>query len=215
MWLENILFFNRKLVFLSSDELEVANKRYKANKTYLLNFFNNPKATFPWDGENLIIIGNFLRKENSIATLKFLKIIINKHSQLSENRRLIISIVGHKSDIIKKDFIPDINSSLEVRFIDSYNSLNDYRGSLHVAPLLSGAGVKIKVIEAYESGIPTIGTKLSFQGIENEFIQRMGLCVDNIEDICDILLSKSVLNFNMAPRNKNISSRVNISQIIS
>ena len=191
MCLENILFFNRQLVFLSSDELTVANERYRANEIHLLNFFNNPKTTFPWDGENVIIVGNFLRKENSISTLNFLKIIINKHSQLSENRKLIISVLGYKSDAIKNNFIRDINSSLDVRFIDSYNSLDDYRGSLHIAPLLFGAGVKIKVIEAYESGILTVGTKLAFQGIEDETLDRMGICIDSIEELCDYLLTES------------------------
>lgn len=215
MCLENFLFLNRQLVFLSSDELKVANKRYRSNEIHLLDFFNNPKAKFPWDGENIIIVGNFLRKENSISTLRFLKMIINKHSQLIENRGLIISVIGHNSDVIKNNFNLDIDSSVEVRFIDSYNSLDDYRGSLHVAPLLFGAGVKIKVIEAYESGIPTLGTTMAFQGIESEFIQRMGVCVDSIDEICDILLSQSQMNINLTEIfESNSVNRLKINQII-
>ena len=79
--------------------------------------------------------------------------------------------------------------------INSFNSLNDYRGSLHIAPLLFGAGVKIKVIDAYESGIPTLGTKFAFQGIEEDLIDRIGICVDGLEDICKLLLSDRGFQF--------------------
>ena len=134
---------------------------------------------------------------------------------MSENRKLTISVLGHKSDAIINNFIRYNNSSLELRFIDSYNSLDDYRGSLHVAPLLFGAGVKIKVIEAYESGIPTLGTTMSFQGIENEFIQRMGVCVDSIEDICNFLLSQSQMNINLNEISESNSfCRLRINEII-
>lgn len=38
-----------------------------------------------------------------------------------------------------------------------------------ISPLTNGAGVKVKVIEAFTCGTPVIGTALSFEGIDSQF----------------------------------------------
>lgn len=42
-----------------------------------------------------------------------------------------------------------------------------------ISPLFTGAGVKVKVIEALACGTPIIGTQLSFEGIAEEFSEFM------------------------------------------
>jgi glycosyltransferase involved in cell wall biosynthesis len=42
-----------------------------------------------------------------------------------------------------------------------------------LAPVFSGAGVKVKVVESLACGTPVIGTKVSFEGISNDFLPFM------------------------------------------
>lgn len=40
-----------------------------------------------------------------------------------------------------------------------------------ISPLFQGAGVKVKVLDALATGTPVIGTEISFEGIDKEFVE--------------------------------------------
>lgn len=40
-----------------------------------------------------------------------------------------------------------------------------YKSSALIAPLFAGAGVKVKVIDAFTTGTPVIGTNIAFEGL--------------------------------------------------
>ena len=60
-----------------------------------------------------------------------------------------------------------------------------------VAPIFSGSGVRIKIVEALSKGIPVVASTIAMQGIDetsaliadtkNEFIQKIGLLINNLE----------------------------------
>ncbi|MGF1671729.1 MAG: glycosyltransferase family 4 protein [Balneolaceae bacterium] len=52
-------------------------------------------------------------------------------------------------------------------FVDDIDSLRN-KASIFVAPLLSGSGMKLKVIEALAAGMPTVTTSFGAEGIEIE-----------------------------------------------
>lgn len=52
---------------------------------------------------------------------------------------------------------------------------------LLVSPLFSGAGVKVKVVEALACGTPVLGTEMSFEGIDSCFKKFM-LDAENAAD---------------------------------
>lgn len=52
-------------------------------------------------------------------------------------------------------------------FVDDINSLRQ-KASVFVAPLLSGSGMKLKILEALAAGLPTVTTRFGAEGIDIE-----------------------------------------------
>ena len=59
---------------------------------------------------------------------------------------------------------------LNIEFLGFVDNIEKFRqqGTLFIAPLFSGSGMKLKVLEAFASGLPTITTKVGIQGIKAE-----------------------------------------------
>lgn len=69
---------------------------------------------------------------------------------------------GMPSDVIAK--IEKLKNIFYIGFVDNPYCIIAKSKAL-LAPLFSGAGVKVKVIESLASGTPVIGTNISFEGI--------------------------------------------------
>jgi len=65
------------------------------------------------------------------------------------------------------DFVPDLKEIQKFRFVQD---LNDYyvRSRLSVCPMLSGTGVKVKVLEALSNGIPVVCSPRGADGLVNK-----------------------------------------------
>ena len=60
-----------------------------------------------------------------------------------------------------------------------------------VAPIFSGSGVRVKIVEALSFGLPVIASTIAMQGIDsesaliadtkNEFIQQICQLIDNVD----------------------------------
>ncbi len=79
-----------------------------------------------------------------------------------------------KINIIGKDFPMDrlkLNKKIEVNncgFVENpYPLISESRAML--SPLLTGAGIKVKVMESLACGTPVIGTNISFEGFSDKF----------------------------------------------
>jgi glycosyltransferase involved in cell wall biosynthesis len=73
-------------------------------------------------------------------------------------------------------------------FDNPYNEIA--KAKALIAPLFSGAGVKVKVIESFTCGVPVIGNEIAFEGIPDEFSKFM-LKNSNAEDFANTMLSLS------------------------
>lgn len=88
------------------------------------------------------------------------------------------------------DFVPDLKGIQKYRFVQD---LNDYyvRSRLSVCPMLSGTGVKVKVLEALSNGIPVVCSPRGADGLINK-TDNGCLIADNAEQFVQRI--SSVLN---------------------
>lgn len=114
-----------------------------------------------------VFIGKWSRKDNVDGVIWFFKEI----APLIEET-IVVNIVGRDFPTHK---IKNINSKIRVNikgFMDNpYELIANSRAVL--SPLFTGAGVKVKVIEALACGTPVIGTDIAFEGINTEFAKFM------------------------------------------
>lgn len=186
-FIESIVFRKSFLIFLSVDEKNHTFAKYEYKSSFLLDLYSHPKELYPWDGINIVLIGNYKRKENIISVENFFELFFNKVKRYELTSNFIFSIVGFGADSLISS--PSINRYKDsIRLVNNYTNISEYKGSLHVSPLIRGAGLKIKLIEAYGAGIFTLGTKYTFQGVHQFLLSEMGVCANSIDDLVDILL---------------------------
>ena len=146
--------------------------------SFVNNVQRNPSQIKPY---SLLFWGALHRKENEESIIKFVERFWLKLSlRLPE---INLNIVG-------------INPSAKLyKVCERYSNINitgyvddptPFFESAHIgiAPLLSGAGVKVKVLEMLRCGIPILGTPISAEGIFDE-----NLTISEIDDFDDILLN--------------------------
>lgn len=118
--------------------------------------FPSQKRT-PQEG-NVIYYGAMNRVENSISALWFIENVMPK---LKDNIRF--TIIGNKPP---KELTDKQNDRIFVTgFVDDPAPYFENAMCL-VAPLLLGAGVKVKIIEALSSGVPVVTNDIGIEGID-------------------------------------------------
>ena len=105
--------------------------------------------------------GAWNRKENYEALLWFIKNVLPKVS-----RELQFKVIGGGMNEKVQKKISLMNNFEYMGFID--NPISEIANcQALIAPLLHGAGVKVKVIDALSSGTKVIGTEIAFEGISD------------------------------------------------
>ena len=98
---------------------------------------------------------------------------------------LKIKIIGAGLNERLRMKILAFNNIEYVGFVDNpYPFISNATGL--ISPLFTGAGIKVKVIDALACGTPVIGTDISFEGIDEkyaEFCVRANTADDFIENI--------------------------------
>jgi glycosyltransferase involved in cell wall biosynthesis len=91
----------------------------------------------------------------------FTRKVLPRVLQRSPRARLVI--VG--ADPPPKHSLPDFGDSIELRgFVDDVREpLSRY--AVFVCPILSGSGMRVKLLEAFAAGIPVVSTKLGAEGL--------------------------------------------------
>lgn len=110
--------------------------------------------------EGLMFLGNFQHKPNVEAIELLAKRIIPKLVSVKDDLRLYVygsnlpdSLLQLQTDNLRFiGYVPDLKSAFD-------------RHRLFVAPLMSGAGIKGKVIEAMSFGVPVVLTEIAAEGI--------------------------------------------------
>lgn len=152
------------------------------NKRYLASFapwlepklqeglragIDTSQYTFKTDGRNpftMLFLGSFRHIPNQVALDWFIKGVLPLILERQPAARLIVA----GSDPPPKHAYEDFS-----RGIDLLGYVEDIRPLLcecavFVCPILSGSGVRVKLLEAFASGIPTVSTRVGAEGLARE-----------------------------------------------
>ena len=118
-----------------------------------------------------VFYGAWNRKENTDGLEWFLHNVYPKCSNIK------IKIIGGALDSKIKDFI---SKYINIEYLGFVN--NPYiviaKSQALLAPIFSGAGVKVKVIETMALGTPIIGTNIAFEGIDNIKLDNRNILIE-------------------------------------
>ncbi len=111
--------------------------------------------------ETLLFTGNFRHPPNQEALTFFARRVLPKVRQHRPGSRLIV---------VGAEVTPQFERSLEDTKIEFVGRVADIRPSLYrhavfVCPVLSGSGVRVKLLEAFASGIPVVSTTQGAEGL--------------------------------------------------
>lgn len=156
---------------------------------YICPYFSDLSFVKPkFEKNNIIFFGAMNRRENYESCIWFIESVFNKLLKIDKSFKFFI--VGNKPDkCLDKYSSPNIIITGFVDNVDEYFN----KSLCMVAPLIFGAGIKIKVLEGMSSGLPVLTNDIGIEGIPaspNEFMY----CKNGDDYINSILLLKNNTN---------------------
>lgn len=127
--------------------------------------------------DTMLFLGSFRHLPNQEALEWFARHVVPHVLDECPEARLVI--VG--SDPPPRHSLPVPAANLEIRgFVDDvHEPLRRY--AVFVCPILSGSGVRVKLLEAFASGIPVVSTRLGAEGLAWEDGEVCALADDPVE----------------------------------
>lgn len=160
---------------------------------------------------NILFYGAMNRKENYMSVIWF----IEKVMPLLENEKVTFVVVGGRPD--KRLMRYQSNSVKIVGFVDDATSYFE-NATCFAAPLVLGAGIKVKILEALSAGIPVLTNDIGIEGIPARKGQDFMYCTTPQEyaDSIKLLLNNHDLAQNIGRNAKEfISSNYNLDEKLS
>lgn len=157
---------NHVVVFNTDDALQIKNdckaitvSPYAIPEELIIK--NDVSAAF----NRLIFIGGEGHTPNKLGLFWFVESV---YLAGKESERLPLFIIGDWSDEVKKKYLmhPEINFCGIVETLRPY-----YDNSILVNPVLTGAGIRTKVLQAFVNNVPVISTRFGAEGcftLENQ-----------------------------------------------
>jgi len=136
------------------------------------------RAKPQYESDYYVMFGSWNRPENHLSLQWF---VSNVSNRLDKNVQIKVVGGGKMPDEIRA--LIDSSDMFEyVGYVDNpFNIIANARAE--IAPLLYGAGVKVKCVEALSCGTPVIGTEVAFEGIPcYEGMERMMIRAKTPED---------------------------------
>jgi glycosyltransferase involved in cell wall biosynthesis len=130
-----------------------------------------------WD---LIFVGSFLHEPNVDAMRWFVERVVPRLTDLKPK----IAVVGHA---MPPDLVAALKRALVV-YLGHVERLEELYANARVAvaPVRFGAGVKSKVVEAALNGLPIVGTRIAWEGID-VVAGKSGFVADGEEEFADAI----------------------------
>jgi glycosyltransferase involved in cell wall biosynthesis len=142
-------FYNYKSKIFNAVDYEVISRSRKiADNTWLL-------------------VGNWDRIENRSGAVAFFVAYADLVQGLNIHNQGSFTIAGNGSEafldiLVKKE---NLTYTLKLRALANYSQLTEISCTALLAPIIEGAGIKIKILEAWSCNIPVIGTLQAFSGL--------------------------------------------------
>ena len=135
--------------------------------------------------KRLVFFGKWKRADNFDGLHWFIE---NVYSHLSSDIHIVIIGTG-----LPDSFLKAISISRNISYLGFVDNPYEMIANslLVVSPLFSGAGVKVKVVEALACGTPVIGTEIAFEGISSNYTKFM-LKAETPQDYLQIIESINI-----------------------
>jgi glycosyltransferase involved in cell wall biosynthesis len=112
----------------------------------------------------MLFLGSFRHVPNQIAISWFTREVLPLILDRISAAKLIIA----GSDPPPPHAIPDLPGAIELAgFVEDIRPLFS-RCALFVCPIRSGSGIRVKLLEAFASGIPVVSTRIGAEGLARE-----------------------------------------------
>ncbi len=113
--------------------------------------------------KTMLFLGSFRHEPNRVALNWFLRHVMPQVLARTPDAKLVV--VG--SDPPPPYTLPDFGGAVEMLgFVDDIRAcLRDY--AVFVCPIRSGSGIRVKLLEAFASGIPAVSTTVGAEGLGN------------------------------------------------
>jgi hypothetical protein len=146
-----------------------------------------------------VFYGVWSRKENLAGLLWFLEKVL---PIINSNLGIKFVIIGDRlSKRIKQKYLSMHDSINCLGFIDNPLDII-YKARAVIAPLFSGAGVKVKVIDAFTTGTPVIGTDIAFEGLPD--VKDLVYRAHTPKEYADIMINFPEFSYNEKQKNADI-----------
>ena len=116
----------------------------------------------PREPDSLLFVGNFQHRPNVEGLLYFVREIFPLIR--AQRPSVMFHIVGANATSELRQMLPKEGVRFHGQVPDIREPLSRY--SVFVCPILSGAGMRVKILEAFASGIPVVSTTLGAEGME-------------------------------------------------
>lgn len=132
----------------------------------------------------MLFLGSFRHTPNQVALNWFVANVLPKVLERRPEARLVV--VGAEPP--PRHSLPDLGAAIEMRgFVeDVHEPLRRY--AVFVCPILAGSGMRVKLLEAFASGIPVVSTRLGAEGLATNDGEFCALA-DSPSDFCEHLLT--------------------------
>lgn len=164
----NCINYSNKFVFLSKRDQERAEKIYgviNEDNSYIFPIClkETVELNKKTENKNLIFIGNLEYAANIKSIIWFIKNVWIPY--YSDAKDIILNVAGKSANSVLNQY-KDIEN---IKIYSDFKNVLDivYRNSLYIAPIQTGAGMKVKIAEALSLGLPILGTDEALVGYED------------------------------------------------
>lgn len=176
----------------SNKELNILTKYINnENLDMLVPYYNRSNTLYSCKCNDILFYGNMSRKENYLTAIWFIKYVMPKLKDIQVRFVIVGSGIGdnlrnyENEKIIMKGFVKSIDDIFS-------------KSLCFVAPLVLGAGIKVKVIEALYTGITVITNEIGIESIPAQDKKDFYLCkeADDYSKIIHALYYKKIPKLN-------------------
>jgi glycosyltransferase involved in cell wall biosynthesis len=171
---ENLILTQQKSVlFTFSFKDKFLLKKYFNLNSIVTDFFLDEMIfkVFPVKVSNyFVFFGRWNRNDNLNGLIWFFKKVFPFIS-----KEIKIKIIGGDLDDKTKNLLSKFSNVQYLGFVENPYQIISNSKAL-IAPIFSGAGVKVKIIDSLACGTPVIGTDVALEGINENFNSYLHLC---------------------------------------